>query len=207
MTAKGTLFIVSAPSGAGKTSLVKALVARLDHIRLSVSYTTRPPRPGERDGEDYHFVDEATFQQMVREGAFLEYARVFDHHYGTSRAWLEEQLHAGTDVILEIDWQGARQVRDALPGAVGIFILPPSRETLYQRLRQRGQDDDAVIQRRMRDAVAEMRHYREYDYLVINDRFEQALDELTHIVLAARLRTPIQARRHAALIEALLAET
>ena len=203
----GTLFIVSAPSGAGKTSLVKALVERLDHIRLSVSYTTRPPRPGERERVDYHFVDEETFRQMVREGAFLEHARVFDHYYGTSRAWIEKQLRAGTDVVLEIDWQGARQVREAIPGAIGIFILPPSRAVLEERLRGRGQDDEAVIARRMQDAVNEMRHYKEYDYLVINDVFDEALDQLTHIVLAARLRTPVQARRHAELIRALLAET
>ena len=203
----GTLFIVSAPSGAGKTSLVKALVERLDHIRLSVSYTTRPPRPGEREGVDYHFVDEDTFRRMVREGAFLEHARVFDHFYGTSRAWIEEQLRAGTDVVLEIDWQGARQVREVIPGAVGIFILPPSRAVLEARLRGRGQDDEAVIARRMQDAVNEMRHYKEYDYLVINDVFDEALEQLTHIVLAARLRTPLQGRRHADLIRALLAET
>lgn len=203
----GTLFIVSAPSGAGKTSLVKALVERLDHIRLSVSYTTRPPRPGEREGVDYHFVDEDTFRRMVREGAFLEHARVFDHFYGTSRAWIEEQLRAGTDVVLEIDWQGARQVREVIPGAVGIFILPPSRAVLEARLRGRGQDDEAVIARRMQDAVNEMRHYKEYDYLVINDVFDEALAQLTHIVHAARLRTPLQGRRHADLIRALLAET
>ncbi len=203
----GTLFIVSAPSGAGKTSLVKALVERLDHIRLSVSYTTRAPRPGEREGVDYHFVDEEAFRRMVREGAFLEHARVFDHFYGTSRTWIEERLRAGTDVVLEIDWQGARQVREAIPGAVGVFILPPSREVLEERLRGRGQDDEAVIARRMQDAVNEMRHYKEYDYLVINDVFDEALEQLTHIVHAARLRTPLQARRHAELILALLAET
>ncbi len=203
----GTLFIVSAPSGAGKTSLVKALVERLDHIRLSISYTTRPPRPGERDGEDYHFVSEEEFQAMVRQGAFLEHARVFGHSYGTSRAWIEEQLQADTDVILEIDWQGARQVRELLPGAVSIFILPPSREVLLQRLRGRGQDPEDVIARRMAKAVDEMRHYREYDYLVINDVFEQALETLIHLIQAARLRTPLQARRHADLIRSLLAET
>ncbi len=203
----GTLFIVSAPSGAGKTSLVKALVERLDHIRLSVSYTTRLPRPGEREGVDYHFVDEDTFHRMVREGAFLEHARVFDHFYGTSRAWIEEQLRAGTDVVLEIDWQGARQVREVIPGAVGIFILPPSRAVLEERLRGRGQDDEVVIARRMGDAVNEMRHYKEYDYLVINDVFDEALEQLSHIVLAARLRTPLQGCRHADLIRALLAET
>ncbi len=203
----GTLFIVSAPSGAGKTSLVKALVQRLDHICLSVSHTTRPPRPGERDGEDYHFVSEETFQTMVRQGAFLEHARVFDHSYGTSRAWIEKRLREGTDVILEIDWQGARQVRELLPGAVSIFILPPSREVLRQRLRGRGQDPEDVIARRMAKAVDEMRHYREYDYLVINDVFDQALEALIHLVHAARLRTPLQARRHARLIQTLLAET
>ncbi len=188
----GTLYIVAAPSGAGKTSLVKALVERLPGIEVSVSYTTRPPRPGERDGINYHFVDRETFQGMVARGEFLEHAEVFGNLYGTAKANILERLEKGVDVVLEIDWQGARQVREALPQAVGIFILPPSREALEERLRGRGQDAEEVIQRRMREATEEMSHYREFDYLVINDRFEQALEGLCSIVVARRLRREVQ---------------
>jgi len=172
---RGTLFIFSAPSGAGKTSLVKALLQAMDGIEVSVSHTTRPPRPGEVDGVDYHFVDVPTFEKMVAEGAFLEHARVFDNYYGTARSSVEARLQAGVDVILEIDWQGARLVREQ--------FLPPSREALEVRLRGRGQDSDEVIARRMRDAVREMSHYAEFDYLVINDDFEVALGELRAIVI------------------------
>ncbi len=200
----GTLFIVSAPSGAGKTSLVRALVEREPGVTLSVSHTTRPPRPGERDGVDYHFVDAATFERMVAEDAFLEHAEVFGNRYGTARATVERELEADRDVILEIDWQGARQVRAAMPGAVSVFILPPSREALEQRLRGRGQDDEAVIARRMARAVDEISHYDEYDYLVVNDVFETALEELRAIVRATRLRLPAQAARHAGLLRRLL---
>ncbi len=188
----GTLYIVAAPSGAGKTSLVKALVERLPGIEVSVSYTTRPPRPGERDGINYHFVDRETFQGMVARGEFLEHAEVFGNLYGTAKANILERLEKGVDVMLEIDWQGARQVREALPQAVGIFILPPSREALEERLRGRGQDAEEVIERRMREATEEMSHYREFDYLVINDRFEQALEGLCSIVVARRLRREVQ---------------
>ncbi len=188
----GTLYIVAAPSGAGKTSLVKALVERLPGIEVSVSYTTRPPRPGERDGINYHFVDRETFQGMVARDEFLEHAEVFGNLYGTAKANILERLEKGVDVVLEIDWQGARQVREALPQAVGIFILPPSREALEERLRGRGQDAEEVIERRMREATEEMSHYREFDYLVINDRFEQALEGLCSIVVARRLRREVQ---------------
>ena len=201
----GTLFIFSAPSGAGKTSLVKALLEAMDGIEVSVSHTTRPPRPGEVDGVDYHFVDVPTFEKMVAEGAFLEHARVFDNYYGTARASVEARLRAGVDVILEIDWQGARLVREQFPDAVGVFILPPSREALEARLRGRGQDSDEVIARRMRDAVREMSHYGEFDYLVFNDDFDVALGELQAIVTCQRLATPRQAARHADLLARLLA--
>ena len=179
---RGRLIILSAPSGAGKTSLARALVERLPDTVISVSHTTRPPRPGERDGVDYHFVDRPRFEAMVAEGRFLEHARVFDNYYGTDRRGVEAELAAGRNVLLDIDWQGARAVRAQMPEAVSVFILPPSREALEQRLRGRGQDSDAVIARRMRDAVAEMRHYDEYDYVVINDDFDAALADLEAIV-------------------------
>ncbi|HHO69201.1 MAG TPA: guanylate kinase, partial [Gammaproteobacteria bacterium] len=200
-----TLYIVSAPSGAGKTSLVKALLERMDGIRVSVSHTTRPPRPGEQDGVDYHFVDKAGFQRLVEAGDFLEHAQVFDNFYGTSRSAVQAQLDAGDDVILEIDWQGARQVRRQFPDAVGVFILPPSLEALRERLTGRGQDPDEVIERRMRDAVSEMAHYDEYDYLVFNDDFEVALADLQALFRADRLRLARQAARHADRLAGLLA--
>jgi guanylate kinase len=204
----GTLYVVSAPSGAGKTSLVRALLDSTgDELVLSVSHTTRAPRPGEVDGRDYHFVDVETFRRMIDNEAFLEHARVFDNYYGTARQGIEMQLAQGQDVILEIDWQGARQVRQALPESVGIFILPPSREALQERLRARGQDDEAVIARRMQDAVNEMSHYGEYDYLVINEVFRTAHDELAAITRSRRLRLAGQQQRHAALLAALLAST
>lgn len=203
--AHGTLYVVSAPSGAGKTSLVGALLSSLDQVAVSVSHTTRAPRPGEQDGRNYHFVDAATFRGMIADNAFLEHAQVFDNHYGTSRASILDQLAAGVDVILEIDWQGARQVRAAMPECRSIFILPPSRAALEERLRGRGQDSDEVIARRMRDAVTEMEHWQEYDYLVVNDRFEEALAELRAVFLARRLRREVQAARHAALLRSLLA--
>jgi len=204
-TCRGTLYIISAPSGAGKTSLVSALLEKTGkQLALSVSHTTRRPRPGEVDGRDYHFVDSTDFSDMIDAGVFLEHAQVFDNFYGTSRLGVEQQLSAGQDVILEIDWQGARQVRKALPGAVGIFILPPSLEALEERLRGRGQDDDAVIARRMRDAVSEMTHYGEYDYLIINDDFELALEELATVMRCRRLRLPLQEQRLAGQLAALL---
>ena len=201
----GTLYIVSAPSGAGKSSLLRALLDAMgSDLALSVSHTTRAPRPGEVDGRDYHFVDVDRFKSMTVAGAFLEHAQVFDNFYGTSREGVEAQLAEGQDVILEIDWQGARLVREQMPQAVSIFILPPSRAALGERLRDRGQDDAAVIERRMRDAVSEMSHYDEYDYLVINDVFATAQEELAAIVLSRRLHLEPQRRRHAGLLAALL---
>ena len=205
-TGQGTLYIISAPSGAGKSSLLRAVLESSgDELALSVSHTTRAPRPGEVDGQDYHFVDTGTFREMIAGEDFLEHAEVFDNFYGTSRSAVQAQLSAGQDVILEIDWQGARQVRRLVPGCVGIFILPPSREALRERLQGRGQDDEAVIERRMRDAVSEMSHYDEYDYLIINDDFRQAQDELASILRSRRLRLDAQAGRHGALLAALLA--
>lgn len=201
----GTLYIVSAPSGAGKTSLVNALVERLPDISISVSHTTRGQRPGEVEGLHYHFVDGETFDRMVREHAFLEHAQVFGNRYGTARQPLQALLEAGKDVILEIDWQGAQQVRDAMPAAVSIFILPPSRDELERRLRGRGQDSDAVIARRMREAVNEICHFAEYDYLVVNNRFDQALDELMAVVRTRRLRFSAQRERLRDLLDELLA--
>ncbi|MCW8874674.1 MAG: guanylate kinase [Gammaproteobacteria bacterium] len=203
--ATGTLYIISAPSGAGKTSLVKAMLGELESASVSVSHTTRAMRPGEENGVDYHFVEKPEFEAMVARGDFLEHAQVFDNYYGTSKTGVQAQLAAGEDVILEIDWQGARQVRDWRSGSVSIFVLPPSREALEERLRGRGTDSDAIIQRRMRDAVSEMSHFHEYDYLVINDRFETALVELKAILLAQRQRLARQQARHPDLLEALLA--
>jgi len=201
---QGTLYIVSAPSGAGKTSLVNALVKKDPQISLSVSHTTRPPRPGEIDGQHYHFVDVDTFKTMINEGAFIEYAQVFDNYYGTSRSALTTPLEEGRDVILEIDWQGAEQVRRLIPEAQSIFILPPSKAALEERLRGRGQDSDEVIARRMRDAEAEMKHYNEFDFLIINDEFETALNELHCIFIAQRMRCSRQSAKHKQLINTLL---
>ncbi|MDD3518931.1 MAG: guanylate kinase [Chromatiales bacterium] len=202
---KGTLYIVSAPSGAGKTSLVKALIGSQDDLVVSVSHTTRAPRPGEMDGVHYHFVDPERFLAMIEDAAFLEHARVFDNYYGTAQASVEAELERGRDVILEIDWQGAQQVRRLMPGCESIFILPPSRAALEQRLRARGQDPDEVIARRMRDAVQEMSHYVEYDYLVVNDDFDQALAELRSIFVARRLQLLRQQERVRPLLQELLA--
>ncbi len=176
------LFVIAAPSGAGKTSLVKALRLRLPELAVSTSHTTRPARPNEVDGREYYFVDNSQFDRMVAAGAFLEHARVFDNQYGTSRGQLEEKLTAGSDVILEIDWQGARQVRAAMPSCESIFILPPSREALRQRLTDRRTDSEAVIERRLADAVSDMSHYREFDYVVVNEDFDQAVEQLASIV-------------------------
>jgi len=174
--------VVAAPSGGGKTSLVNALLKMDDQIRLSVSHTTRPIRPGEQDGVHYHFMDESAFQSLILENAFLEHARVFDHRYGTGREAVERQLAAGFDVILDIDWQGARQIRESFPSCCSIFIIPPSLEDLRQRLVARGQDSEAVIQRRMRDAQAEISHSDEFDHFVINDDFDKALLDLHSII-------------------------
>jgi len=193
---RGTLFVIAAPSGAGKTSLVKALMERDPGLRFSVSYTTRPPRPREVDGQDYHFVSEARFAAMVANDEFLEHAKVFDNSYGTGLATVREALERGERLLLEIDWQGARQVRKRLPEASTIFILPPSRASLEERLRQRSTDSEAVIQRRLRDSVEDLSHWNEFDYVVVNDSFEEALRALEDIVAgrgeaSARDRPPI----------------
>jgi len=179
---RGLLFVIAAPSGAGKTSLVRALMEREPSLAFSVSFTTRPRRAGEVDGRDYHFIDEQRFSQMVREDAFVEHARVFGHHYGTGRQQVEQALAAGKHLILEIDWQGARQVRERVAEAVDVFILPPSRAVLEQRLRGRRTDSPEVIERRLRESVEEMSHWAEFRYVVVNDDFAQALDEMTAIV-------------------------
>lgn len=182
MSTQAKLFVVAAPSGAGKTTLVKALLAHDPQLRFSVSYTTREQRKNEVDGRDYFFVDKEKFLELREAGALLESALVFDNYYGTSRAQVEEQLHLGRNVILEIDWQGARQVRESMPGCVTIFILPPSRAALEHRLRSRRTDSDAVIARRLRDALGDMTHYAEFDYVIINDELDRAIAELQAIV-------------------------
>ena len=192
--ARGSLFIISAPSGAGKTSLVKALVEKDGNLHASVSHTTRSPRPGEKEGSNYHFVKKSFFDNMVSQGEFLESAQVFDHFYGTSKLWVQSQLEAGTDVVLEIDWQGARQIKECMPLACAIFILPPSKNALQERLMSRGQDNPEVIERRMDQAVNEMSHFESSDYLVLNRNFEEALNELEVIVTAQRLRTVNRSR-------------
>jgi guanylate kinase len=202
--ATGTLYIVAAPSGAGKTSLVKSLVETTPGVVASVSHTTRPPRPSEQEGVHYHFVSLPTFATMIAQDAFLEHAQVFGNCYGTSRAAVLSKLEEGLDVILEIDWQGARQAREQMPDSVGIFILPPSRDALRQRLAGRGQDSAEVIERRMAAALDELSHYAEFDYLIINDQFETALTELRAIFIAQRQRQTMQLQRHPELLSALL---
>ncbi len=202
---RGALFVVSAPSGTGKTTLVKALTTRDRNVVLSVSHTTRPRRRGECDGVDYHFVDAAHFRGMIDEGAFLEHARVFGHLYGTSRESVSRELDTGSDVVLEIDWQGAQQIRDRIPETVSIFVLPPSRESLRTRLEKRGQDSEEVISERMRTAVSDLAHYREFDYVIVNDSIERAVEDLACIVRAHRLASPRQTRSRSALLAELLA--
>ncbi|MBV0933940.1 guanylate kinase [Marinobacterium weihaiense] len=202
----GTLYILSAPSGAGKTSLVKALLQQDEQVVVSVSHTTRDMRPGEQDGVDYNFVTMDAFNALIEQGQFLEYAEVFGNKYGTSQQWVKEQLAAGRDVILEIDWQGAEQVRHLMPEAVTVFILPPSRAALRERLNARGQDSEAVIDGRMAEATSEMSHYPEYDYLLINDDFETALQQLASLFSARRLRQSAQQLKQAGLLEQLLSE-
>ena len=198
------LFTISAPSGAGKTSLVRALLEkRADSVAVCVSHTTRPMRPGDVDGSDYHFVSREAFERMIAAGEFLEHARVFDNLYGTARASAETLLASGKHVILEIDWQGARQVKQKLPDTVGVFILPPSREALERRLRTRATDDEPTIARRMRDADREMSHYQDAEYLVVNDDFEQALFDLDAIVHSQGLTLERQKQKHGALVESI----
>jgi guanylate kinase len=203
--AAGTLFTVSAPSGAGKTSLVKALVDDNPSLTVSVSHTTRARRPGEVDGLNYHFCDRPTFEAMLERGEFLEHAEVFGNLYGTSQRAVEAALSRDRDLILEIDWQGAAQVKRLLPRTCAVFILPPSRDTLRERLMKRAQDDAQTIARRLAAAVDEMSHFVEADYLVVNDRFDEALEQLRAIVLSERLRTERQARRLEATLSGLLA--
>tara|TARA_R110001592_G_scaffold4275_12_gene23998 strand:+ start:15882 stop:16502 length:621 start_codon:yes stop_codon:yes gene_type:complete len=202
--ATGTLYIVSAPSGAGKTSLVKALIDQLDSLRVSVSHTTRAMRPGEIDGVNYHFTSRESFLALVTQSDFLEHAEVFGNLYGTSQSAVEKTLAQGNDLILEIDWQGAQQVRRAMPDSKSIFILPPSRSTLRERLTNRGQDEESIIEGRMALAVDEISHYVEYDYLVINDDFNTALDDLKSILRSARLNVGHQEGRYQGLLTALL---
>ena len=203
----GTLYIISAPSGAGKSSLLRALLeGKQESVQLSVSHTTRAPRPGEIDGRDYHFTDVAGFRAMQEDGAFFEHAQVFDNFYGTARGSVEALLASGKHVILEIDWQGARQVKSKMPQTVSIFILPPSRKELEQRLRARGTDDEAIIARRMRDADREMSHYHDAEYLVINDSFEQALFDLDAIVHTQGLTLERQKLKNQALVDSIPAE-
>jgi len=199
-----SLFIVSAPSGAGKTSLVKALVSTMDGVQVCVSHTTRAPRPGEEEGLHYHFVSPRRFEDMIEAGEFLEHARVFDNAYGTTRSSVTNILDSGDDAILEIDWQGARQVRSHAPDCSSIFILPPSRAALEARLTSRGEDSGEVVRRRMRDAEAEMCHYAEFDYVVINDDFDTALEELCCLVCRSRLTLAAVQSRSATLLDSLM---
>ena len=202
--ASGCLFVLAAPSGGGKTSLVKALLEREPGMRLSISYTTRAPRPGEKDGVDYHFVDEAKFKSLQAAGEFLEHAYVHGNWYATSATWLRREVQDGHDMLLEIDWQGARQVRELIPGSVLIFILPPSLASLRERLEKRGQDSPEIITRRLDAAREEMRHCGEFDYVIMNQDFARAVDDLSVIVRAARLAASRQQARHSALIAQLL---
>jgi len=203
---RGTLYIVAAPSGAGKSSIVNAVLARDPGICLSISFTSRAPRPGERHAEHYHFVSAEEFERMVAAGDFFESARVHGDWKGTARQSVEPQLAAGKDVLLEIDWQGARQVRGQVPDAVSVFILPPSRQALDQRMRTRGQDSEETISQRLAAAREEMSHYVEFDYLIVNEDFDTAVDEMCAIFVASRLRREPQVARHSRLITALLAD-
>jgi guanylate kinase len=204
MKASGNLYIVSAPSGAGKSSLVNALLAADSNIKLSISYTTRPPRPGEEDGVHYHFVSVAAFQEMLARGEFLESAEVYGNYYGTSQPWIEAGMRAGHDILLEIDWQGAAQVRKLFPEALGIFILPPSQAALRERLTKRQQDSEEVIARRLAAAREDISHALEFDYLVVNDVFDTALADLQAILRARRLGISSQMRRLEGLLHGLL---
>jgi guanylate kinase len=202
---KGTLFIVAAPSGAGKSSIVNACLERDRNIRLSISFTSRAPRPGERHAEHYHFISADEFKAMIRAGDFFEYAEVHGDWKGTAKQSVEPQLTAGRDVLLEIDWQGAQQVKAQVPDAVSIFILPPSRDALQERMRKRGQDSEDTIARRLANAREEMSHHSEFDFIIVNEDFDAAVDEMCAIFTASRLRRELQLERHADLIAALLA--
>ena len=202
---KGTLFVISAASGAGKTSLVKSVLQQVSAVEVSVSHTTRAAREGEVDGVDYHFIDKTAFQAMVDGGEFFESATVFGNMYGTSRQHIQQQLKKGGDVILEIDWQGAQQIRHLMNDCRTIYIAPPSIATLRERLTSRGQDDESVISRRMQDAISEMSHYVEFDYLIINDDFDEARDNLAAIIMSNRMLHEHQQQKHAALLAKLLA--
>ncbi|MBD1583180.1 guanylate kinase [Pseudoalteromonas sp. S16_S37] len=201
---RGNLFILSSPSGAGKSSLIKALLTKHQDIKMSVSHTTRAPRPGENDGEHYHFVTEDEFSALIVKGDFFEWAKVFDNYYGTSKAAVETQLNEGLDVFLDIDWQGAQQVRKLVPDVKTIFILPPSQQELENRLNSRGQDSKEVIASRMAQAKSESSHYNEFDYVLVNDDFDTTLAQLEHIVIAARMELKAQQVRHGELINDLL---
>jgi len=205
---QGTLYIVSAPSGAGKSSLIQALLKTqpLYDTQVSISHTTRAIRPGEKNGEHYYFITEDKFQQMIEHNDFLEYACVFGNYYGTSRAVIEEIINSGVDVFLDIDWQGAQQIRQKMPSARTIFILPPSKNELLRRLRGRGQDSEETINQRMAQAVSEIKHYNEYDYIIVNDDFNTALRDLQSIIRSERLRLERQIQRHNTLINKLLAD-
>ena len=205
---QGTLYIVSAPSGAGKSSLINALLQKdtTSDLKVSVSHTTRNPRPGENHTEHYHFVSINEFKALIEKNAFLEYAEVFGNFYGTSRLWIEEQLNQGIDVFLDIDWQGARQIRKLMPLAKSLFILPPSRDELERRLQGRGQDSNEVIAKRMSKAQSEMSHHNEYDYLIVNDDFDTALTDFDAIIRAERLKQDKQTAKYNETLAALLAE-
>ncbi|WP_411833993.1 guanylate kinase [Pseudoxanthomonas mexicana] len=203
---RGTLYIVAAPSGAGKSSIVNAVLGKDPEIALSISFTSRAPRPGERHAQHYHFISADEFKRMIAAGDFFEYADVHGDWKGTARQSVEPQLAAGHDVLLEIDWQGARQVRQKVPDAVSVFILPPSRDALEQRMRARGQDSEETIARRLAAAREEMSHYDEFDYVIVNDVFEHAVEQMHAIFVASRLRRAPQQHRHAGLLATLLAE-
>jgi len=199
--ARGSLFVVVAPSGAGKTSLVSALLERESNIRLSISYTTRAPRQGETDGREYHFIARAEFERMIAAGDFLEHANVYGNYYGTSRRWIEDQIAGDHDVLLEIDWQGAKQLRGLFPHMVGVFILPPSLEELRRRLQVRGKDSPEAIEKRMASAREEISHVLEFEYIIVNERFDLALEDLISIVHATRVSRAQQALRLSKLID------
>lgn len=202
----GNLYIFSAPSGAGKTTLVKALLQELDNICVSISHCTRAPRPQEKEGKDYFFIDEKNFLEMAKKGEFIEYAKVFDYYYATSHAFIDEQLKQGIDVILEIDWQGAQQVRKLKPETKSLFILPPSIASLKERLTKRNQDSVETIEKRMHQAQSEISHYPEYDYLIINDNFDKALNELKALIISQRLTIEEQSIRYEKQLSKLLSD-